>query len=206
MDWKKDAVAIENVEIDIGFVISSSLYIGPNNFTRHEFDTLREEIYQPKIPLVENRALSRDVIGCKSELIKYYRDLIRLSQKHEKRLFRTTFCIQPWVYSMESDIPIGFYWYWHFDECEYLFKALLSEKEGRIFWDEEQGWEMFIHLFDGKLYFHQSDPQDAAAPVFNIVIKKFDNRELLTRLEQTREIIAKLTKEFGVDRWSRHIY
>ena len=211
-DWMKDAVTIDNVEIDIGFNIWPSVYYGPSGgSSAKEYEHLHEPIYQPKITLIKGhsikRALSRHVIDFESELIKYYRDLIRLSQKHEKRLYKGTpeFHLCPYFYK-PIDFPVDFYLFDYFSDCEYLFKALLSEEEGEIFFDQDQSWEMHIYLHDGKLYFHQSDPDDATQPAMQIVVKKFDSSELLLRLKQTQQIINILIREFGFDRWSRSIY
>jgi len=208
MDWMKNAVAVDNVEIDIGFNIRPSFYFGPSGGTfAKEFEHLHEKIYQPKITLNEGCVLSRHVMGFESELIKYYRDVIRLSQKHEKRLLDCDphFWLFPFMYST-LDFPISFPRYDHFDECEYVFKALMSETEGEIFDDEDQGWELHIYLQDGKLYFHQSDPQDSEQSQIQVVVQQFPKSELSKRLEQTQQIINTLIKEFGFDRWSRHIY
>jgi len=206
MKWKESAIYINNLEIEIGFVICSSFYYGPeNHFTEDQWHTLRESLELDDIPLYgENRSLTKYIINDEFRLIKYYYSVIKLCEKYKKCISKEKpyFWIHPLIYNTEG-ISIEIPYHDTYDDSQNFFVNFFAKEEGRIFLDSDMGWELSIYASNTDFYLREWNP-DTGEDYNTIYFPKLLIQEQIPPLMQrTETIISVLTQALGEDYWSR---
>ena len=158
-EWVARAKRVEAATVDVGFLVSDSFYFGPDyDISSELWRTLREPLYRPAVELCRSCALTRALVDSPGEMITYYRDVLRLCDKHGKQWSHqpSYFWLRPLLYS-PGQFDISFPWYDTWDETRPVLDVLERGGEGEIFSDLEQGWEVTMFAADGRLFIRQGD-------------------------------------------------
>ena len=96
-----------------------------------------------------------------TELTEYYKDVIRLEQRHKKKIATQEeyFWMRPVIYR-HDDFAVRFPWYDTYDESKHFLENLESVNDDEVFWDRDQCWELAVYAKDGRLYIREWDPDD----------------------------------------------
>lgn len=202
--WAKQSEPMEGVQVDIGFMIDASFYCGPENgISAEQWETLRESLWQPGIPVIEQRlALSADCAGQVDALCTHYRDVLDKAARHGKDPRRgTCFWNRPVVHA-PGGLVLSFPWHDHFCEGRLFIESLATDEPGEVFSYCEQGWDFELHLHEGTLYLREGDP-DEGTTFHNL---RFAHAPLKAQapvvLARVEALIAQLTHELGHDYWT----
>lgn len=204
-EWVSRARAVESAAVDVGFMISDSFYFGPeNNFTPEQWKTLREPLYQPKLQCHDKYVLTEALTKRKprKELFKYYADVLRLMEKFGKPRQPVYFWMRPLVY-WAGDFKISFPWYDTWEEARPLLAALEVGRDGDVFEDLEQGWEVNIFASVGRLFLRQGN-FDSKEELECVSCDRARLARQVPRLrERTEQVLSELRSHFGQDYWTR---
>ncbi len=192
---KENAEKINNFEFEIYFNVYENYLYGRN-------ENHSEKLVIPFENKITNSNLVYDNIEL---LIKYYEDVISTAKKYNQSAEKFYFRINPYILDKDTNkILVGFPWYSTFEECKHLFSQLKQNKEGNIFYDIDQGWEVSIDNFTDNFSILEGDP-DENITYCNIIL---DRKEVLKQIDfvekRTEEIIQKLVAHFKTDYWSKY--
>ncbi len=203
-EWAQQSEPVDGVRIDIGFVISTTFYYGPeNDFSAAQWEALREPLAQPAIPLVaEHFVLSADCVGKEDELCRHYRDVLDKAARHGKDPRRGAYFWNRPVVHAPGGLVLSFPWHDHFIDGRLFIESLQTSEAGEVFSYYEQGWEFDLHLYEETLYMREGDP-DSGATHHNL---RFAHAPVKTQvpgvMARVEALIARLTREFGRDYWN----
>ena len=206
-EWVARAKPVEAAAVDVGFLVSDSFYFGPeNNFSPEQWKTLREPLYQPKLPRRDRYLLTETLTKPKSrkELFKYYADVIRLIGKYERPWVRQRFYfwVRPLIF-WPGVFQIGFPWYDTWEEAKPLLAALEAEREGEIFSDLEQGWEVDIFASGSQLFLRQGDFDSKEEQECVSCDRGRLARQVPRLRDRCERLLSELCAQFGQDYWTR---
>jgi primase-polymerase (primpol)-like protein len=200
------ATQIEKISLTIAFSVNNTVYYGPDNdFSQIERKNLREKVYVPQYENHRDYIFSADVIADNShELIKYYRDVLRILKKHGKSLKGTTyFWIRPLIYF--GDNTIGFPWHDYYENSNSFLQMILSDKNGELFDDIDQGWALSITADENNLYLKETNGEfDNNEEIFTHIktSKKHLQEQASILIKQLDIIMEQLVSEFQENYWS----
>jgi len=207
-DWFDSAILVENAFVEVGFVLFSDFYYGPDRHTDIAEKKLIEPLYVPNIPRsAEKLATTNEVQGQINELIKYYSDVVRLSKKHQKSFeqVRQYFWLRLFIKNSDGSFYVSFPWYDTLSEMESLLKNLASPPaSGEVHWDRDQCWELEMDAHNEMLFVREWDPDyeevhvTAKLPLLSLA------ESSSAALERARAIIATLSSALSVDAWTTH--
>jgi hypothetical protein len=202
-DWIPRAKSVVALTVDVCFLISDSYYFGDENdlgqFRRPEF---REPLYQPKIDRYGNVALTSSVENSVSELIAYYRDVVRLAEKHRKTVQAHYFWLRPLIFE-QNEFAISFPWYDTQQESERFLWNLSRSEPGEIFWDADQCWELTVWADADTLYFREWDPDHEEEHAVVRCNKLMIQGQISAVQERLTSVLQRLREAIGHDFWSR---
>ena len=204
-EWISRAKSVEAVILDVGFLIAETFYHGPENgFTQEQWQQLREPLYQPKVERYGDFVLSVELKDSGTELLEYYRDVLRLVAHHRKEIRQQPqyFWMRPLIFA-RGEFAMTFPWYDTWGEAARLLGALSNSHDGWVFSDIDQGWEFQAFAENDRLFLRQSDP-DGGEEHFVIATNQ---RQLTAQVPAIRERVGRLLQELsgalGRDYWSR---
>jgi hypothetical protein len=207
-DWFESAVLVENAFVEVGFVLFSDFYYGPDRHTDIAERKLIEPLYAPNMPRsVEELATTNEVQGHVNELIKYYSDVVRLSKKHGKSFeqVRQYFWVKLFIRNSDGSFHVSFPWYDTLSEMDGLLMSLANPPaNGEVHWDRDQGWELEMDAHNEMLFVREWDPDyeevhvTAKLPLLSL------SASSSAALELARAVIATLTNALSVDAWTTH--
>jgi hypothetical protein len=203
-DWAAQSEPLEDVHIDIAFIVEHSFYYGPSSrISPEQWANLCEPLYQPAIPgAAQGFVLSADCVGHEDELGSHYRDLLAKAARHGKDPTEGPYFWNRPVVHAPGRFLLSFPWHDRFSEGRAFIESLTRGTPGEVFSDYEQGWFLDLRLHDGTLYLRDDDPDEgktfhnlrfAYAPV------RAQVEIVLARVET---LIARLAGEFGRDYWT----
>lgn len=204
-EWLSKTEAKQFVSIDIGFLIIPAFYTGDENNSEQIQDAkFRTPLYAPKIKLYGGYALTTEIEKKLSELILYYRDVLKHFESYRKDAIDSLryFWLRPLIFKI-GDFSITFPWYDTVSESERFFESISKTRQGEIFHDRDQNWELTVFAKENRLYFWVKDPDYGED--FNLL--NFDRREIVAEVAQsllrTKNIVSELSREFGKDFWTK---
>lgn len=203
-DWATQSEPVDDVRIDVAFIIRPSFYYGPpSNIQPGQWETQREPLYEPAIPgAAQGFVLSADCIGREDELCNHYRDVLAKAARHGKTPAEASHFWNRLVIHAPGRFLLSFPWHDHFREGRVFIESLATGTPGEVFSDCEQGWFLDLWLHAGTLYLRDGDPDEgetfhnlrfACEPV------RAQVEIVLTRVET---LIARFAGEFGQDYWT----
>ena len=205
IDWLDATTAVDAVELDIGFIIRDTFYYGePNNFTPEDWQTLRELICQPDLDLFGSFALASNVESKLTSLIDYYKDVVRLADKHGKNIQnqQSYFWLRPLIFRRD-EFTVSFPWYDTYTESVRFLDDLACPAEGEVFWDRDQCWELSIYAQDDRLYIREWNPDDEEEHVgVNCPTDQLCGQVVGVR-ERFDRVMDQLRAGLGGDYWTR---
>ena len=207
-EWFDSANLIENASVDIGFVLNSEFYYGPD---QHPAVVERKEVERLRIPLfarsTERFATTSEAEPYIDQLIIYYSDVVRLAKKHGKTFNQICqyFWLRLSIFDKGDTFRVGFPWYDTLSEMQPVLVALSNPPSvGEVHWDRDQGWELEMDSYNGLLYVREWDPDYDEVHV----VAKLPLRALASSAEaalhRTQKIISALTKALSEDAWTDH--
>lgn len=203
-EWAAQSQPVEEVHIDIAFIVEPSFYYGPSsNISDGQWEGLREPIYQPAIPgAAQGFVLSADCIGHEDELCRHYRDLLARVERHGKDpADGAHFWNRPVIHA-PGRFLLNFPWHDRFSEGRAFIESLRAGVSGEVFSDYEQGWFFDLRLHDGTLYLRDDDP-DEGTTFHNLRFAYEPVRaQVETVLTRVESLIARLAGELGRDYWT----
>ena len=204
LDWLSNTNSVDDATLDIGFIVRSSFYYGDeNNFTPEQWESLREPLRQPDVERFGDFVLAYNIEHRVTELIAYYKDVVRLARKHSKKLAnqKSYFWMRPLIYR-HDDFAVTFPWYDTYGESERFFDNLANATDGEVFWDRDQCWELTVYAKDGRLYVREWNPDDEEEHVqFNCPLDNLCGQVEAVR-KRSDAIMDQLRAGLGNDYWS----
>jgi hypothetical protein len=166
-------------------------------------------ITQPVITrVVDTQITTAELVGHEKSLGEYYQQILALAQEHKLPMptIRHCFWLRLWIWNSEAEAYLSFPWYDTLSEIDPVLQALQSDREGTIFRDADQGWQVEIAADDDFFYFHQFwDTMEGNGTV----LLKTEREDLQAKAKALQERIHQqvelLTALVGSDLWSRHL-
>src|SRR5579872_682654 len=206
--WFADAKRLASLDAEICFLLHEDFYFGADSYPevadRNEVESLPSPNFARNVP---SMVRSKEAVGHEEELVNYYREVVRVARKHRKTFndIRHYFWLRFWLWNTKEDIHIVFPWYDTFSEIDRFLGSVNENKEGQIFWDTDQGWELEVHASDGDLFARVRNPDDDEAHA----VVKFSKRMLVEQLQplrsRTESLIRFLSLAIGRDVWTSHV-
>jgi hypothetical protein len=204
-DWVERARYVANPVLEVAFTIREDFYYGPaNDFSPEQWQTLREPLPKPSLELYHhdlNRVLTAVAERTVGELVRHYRHVLRLAEKHAMEVPPSHFWITPFLFA--GDVTIQFAWHDTRRDAERLFDALEASADGLIYDDVDQGWELDIWARGDRLFIRDADfdTQEERACIW------CERAPLVRQVAPLRArldtILAQLREALGADYWSR---
>lgn len=151
-------------------------------------------------------ARTSEAIENTNALVSYYKNIIEKSEALSKPFneIRQYFWLRLWFWNTGEDVHISFPWYDSLSEMQQFFTWLKNNPE-EPYIDMDQGWQIEAIRYGENLHVRQIDPDDdeeyanVSVPfeVFRGKAKEVEKR--------AQSIIADLSKELGVDVWSKYL-
>ena len=204
-DWIQRSRRVDDVIIDIGFLVQKSVYYGDeNNFTHDDWLKLREPVYQPKTDMYGDFLLSESVLESRIELIRYYQDVIRALKVHRLKIekLQTYSWLRPIIFS-RGVFAMTFPWYDTWQEAESLFNGLQNVNDGLIFEDMDQGWEFNAFAEHDTLFLRQGDLETGKEHFLVRCPRDLLTRQIQKIRERMPSILHELRTTIGHDYWSK---
>jgi hypothetical protein len=212
--WAARARPIDDVTLEVGFLIREDFPHGPENrCTPEDRARLREpvrppalEIYAPPPGRGTGRCvLSRAAAEAPEELARYYADLLRLGAKHGKRVSPRDFTLYPILFSadgFEVRFDSGSNW----DDALLALERIGEPRDGRLYDVREDGWETDVIGHGDRLYVRaaltdedgRTEEWGCASFPRDLVV-----RQIAPLRERTGRVLEALRRELGEDHWSR---
>ncbi len=206
LEWLDKTETKQSVSLDVGFIIVPTFYIGNENSNVQLQDpNFRVRLYTPKINLLGDYALTKEVEKNLPEIKLYYRDVLKHIEDYKKAVAinRSYFWLRPLIFKID-DFAITFPWYDTVLESERFLTSVSNAIDEELFWDADQGWEIRVFGKDNKLYFWVRNPDDDE----DYYLLNFDRQDFVAQATESqrrmKSIIDELTQEFGEDFWTKH--
>lgn len=208
---------IEDVVVEIGFLVSPDFYFGPGNrFTEEQWERMREPLYTPAAELYVPPAgagcarylLSQTVERSSDELITYYADVLRLIEKHRKKLIRERqyFKMHPILYSPRGGFELRYFHNNSWEDAALTLQNLEQRKDGVLDDSIEQGWELEVVGEGDRLFIRVTNPDAEPGEAEESDCVWCDRASIVQQIgplrERMRRIRAALNAAFPVDYWS----
>ncbi|MBU2708937.1 hypothetical protein KCM76_23280 [Zooshikella marina] len=208
MDWVKKSTEIDSLDLEVCFLLQDNFYIGDSN--NHE--QLQDEKYREPLELppfervVPTMARTSEVIENVGELATYYKNIIEKSVALKKPFneIRQDFWLRLWFWNTEEDVYVSFPWYDSLSEMQQFF-SWLNDNPEEPYLDLDQGWQIDAVRVGKNIHIRQTDPDyDEEYSNVSVPFEKFLQRanEVEARAQK---IISGLSKELGVDVWSKYL-
>lgn len=217
-DWTRRATGIEDVTVEIGFLVSPDFYFGPENrFTKEQWESMREPLYTPAadiyVPPPERGCarylLTKSLEHSADELIRYYSDVLRLTEKHRKKLVhqRHYFELHPILYSPRGEFELRWFYDNSWETAAMTLRNLERRTDGLLDDSIDQGWELKVVGEGDRLYIRVTNPDAEPGEAEEIDCVWCDRASIVEQIEPVRErtkrIRGALIAAFPVDYWSQ---
>lgn len=203
-EWTRSTRPIDDIDLDVAFLISDTFYYGPSNdFTTEEWEQLREPLYQPDLKRYDGRVLSADAVGSPIQLIRYYHDVLDAADRHSQEVEPRSpyFWIRPRILSMSESL-ISFPWYDTWMESISFLQALQQPGNGLLFDDLDQCWEVEVYAEANRLFLRETD-FDSGELVESIACNRKQLVEQIPDIVKRVEgLLQTLISALGRDYWS----
>ena len=208
MTWIQESKKVENLEVEVCFLLAENYFVGdPNNVDHFDDEKYRETLELPSFPrVVESMARTREIIDNVDALSSYYKSIIERSVSLKKSFndIRQYFWLRLWFWNSEEGVLVSFPWYDSLSEMQQFFSWLKGDAE-KTFCDMDQGWEVNAVHSDEYVYIRQTDP-DSDEVVSNVAVPLVGFAEEAAEVESRAiKIIADLSNEIGVDVWTKYL-
>jgi len=207
MDWIKKSKHINNLDLEVCFQLSDSFYVGdPNSYEQLQDEKFCAALELPSfVRVVPTIARTSEALENTNELASYYKKIIEKSVALGKPFneIRQYFWLRLWLWNTEEDIHFSFPWYDSLSEIQHFFSWLNNESE-EPYIDMDQGWQIDAVRLGEAIHIRQIDPDEDEE--YSNVSLPFE--EFLQKVNEVdsraRQIISSLSKELGVDVWSKY--
>ena len=162
--WIAHAPRSADIDVEVAFLIRTAFYFGPDDdFSEENRKRFSDPIYQPALALRPNGSvLSSEALRKPDELIKYYRDVIRLGHRHEKPVCPADppFWLRPAILELDSAVA-SFGWSDTFDEALGFLSSIRAGTDDQLYWNVDQGWHMEVIGRGPYVFIREGDPHYA---------------------------------------------
>lgn len=202
--------------MEIGFHVHPDFYFGPENrFMEEQWERMREPLYAPAVesyaPPPERGCarylLTKALEHAPDELIRYYADVLRLIDKHRKKVIdhRDYFTLQPILYSPGGEFELRYFTSEHWETAALNLQGLEERQDGLLVDEIDEHWKLEIIGDGDTLYIRVADP-DAESGEEEQDCVCCDRSSIVQQVaplrERTRRLRALLSSAFPVDYWS----
>jgi hypothetical protein len=205
-DWVSRAGRVEEPILEVGFIVWEDEYYGPEHgFSQEEWRTLREPVYQPALPFHHrsvNYVLTPALHAGTGEMVRYYRDVLRVAREHGRRLTRPRFWLRPFLFSSDG-FEIPFYLHNGREDAESLLSRLETVEQGEIYDDLDEGWEVQIVAAGGRVYMRHGDFDTGEDHACGWCDRTVLLRQIAPLRGRLHAILTDLEAVLGGDYWSR---
>jgi hypothetical protein len=196
---------VRPVVVEAAFLVSESLYYGPpNEFSNEQWRSLRDPIYQPRLPIhPPGRVFSRDAIQQRGELLAYYQSVITVARARGKQLWvsDSEFWLRPVVWGGGRELA-SCAWRDTPGEAEVMLASLLSSKDGELFYDVDEGWELRVTGKGKDLLFLEGDPFEGRVHAYFRCDREAVAVQAQQAIANLSELIPWLSEQLGADYWT----
>ncbi|WP_448570041.1 hypothetical protein [Thalassotalea ganghwensis] len=208
MDWINKSKNIDSLDLEVCFQLQEHFYIGdPNNLEQIQDDNYQEPLQLPAFErVVPTIARTSEAIENTDKLASYYKDVVEKSAELSKPFneIRQYFWLRLWFWNTEEDVHISFPWYDSLSEMQQFF-SWLNDNNVEPFIDADQGWQIDAVRVGENIHIRQTDPDyDEEHVNISLPYEKF-LKEALKVEKRAQHIITNLSKELGVDVWSKYL-
>jgi hypothetical protein len=204
--WLSRARPVEEPVLEVGFVVWEDVYYGPENgFSLEQWQTLREPLYRPALEFHHvnvDRVFTRALERSTGELARYYADVLRLAAKHGRPPERSSFWLSPFIL-LPGEPAIQFSWHDTREDAERFFDALESTPEGVVYGDIEEGWDLKVLAWGGRLFVRHGDFSTGEERACFSCDREALVRQVAPLRARLNRILAELRAVLGGDYWSR---
>lgn len=196
---------VPDLKVDMGYIISNDFYYGPENgWSEDDWKNKREVLEKPSIALYGQYALSEDFWGNEDQLLSYYRSVLIAAKKHnkERKAGDNCYWLRPIVYKKGLN-SISFPWYDTFVEGLPFLEALATNRQGLIFDDLDQGWQVAVFSEKDKFHFIERDWEEDKAHWLVSCNREIVSDMARQAIERTKKQIEFLTSNIGTDLWTK---
>jgi hypothetical protein len=207
-DWMDRAEAVDDPDVEVGFLTRPSFFVGDPN----DGDQIRDPRFEIALPTsgvgdaVTQMLNSRTAVGREEELAAHYRAVVDQAAAIGRPFnhYRHHFWMRLGI-SWGSDC-LSFPWYDSWSEMENLLGWLLRAEDGEDWHDADQGWELVAVRAGSRFYFRLVDPDDGE----EYCVVSIDSEALLEKVHALRgrvlPIIDALSALLGTDVWTSYRY
>jgi hypothetical protein len=206
-DWLDKAQPVDDFTVDIGFIVSGTLYIGDeNDAAQLASDDPAINVPLPKIsyapmPDGERGTIARltDVARNPSELIHYFKTCLVLCKQYGKPPMLHYFWLRSMI-SAGDECLVYFPWYDTYREFRRWADAILTSSAAQVLWDADQGWELEAWQSDEYFYFKCGNPDDSEGTPGSYRFSKLALRAEIERLiNACAPVFQHISEETGLD-------
>lgn len=208
MNWIEKSRNIGSLNLEVCFQLQESFYIGdPNSLEQLQDEKYRELVELPSFQcVVPAMARTSEAIESTNELASYYKNIIEKSVVLGKPFneIRQYFWLRLWLWNTEEDVHISFPWYDSLSEIQQFFSWLKGNPE-EPYIDIDQGWKIDAVVIGKNIHIRQIDP-DCNEEYSNVSVPFEKFLQQASEVEnRAQQIIRSLSKELGVDVWSKYL-
>jgi hypothetical protein len=196
---------IEDVVLDVAFLLQESLYYGPENrFSEEQWNTFRDPLYRPRLATYgRGRILLGEALTERTELLRYYESVLQTAANRGKVLRPA--CPEFWlrVVLLSGDEElVSCAWHDTVDEALSLLDAIVSPGDGELYHDIDQGWELQILADETGVQVKQADPDSGMVQAYFQCNRHALTTQAKAANQKLREMVSWLTSELGGNYWS----
>jgi hypothetical protein len=199
--WLESSKLIEELVVEVGFRISDSFYYGSRNASKQQWEELSEPLYQPQLHSEKGLILTDVLESDIDELVKYYVDVFRLSEKYQCPMSKSYFWMSPVIYS-DQDVEIHFPWHDTWKETKDFLEAVSASKDGYLFIDADQDWDLDIYGISNQLFVREGALRDAGKPLEIVCDRQCFVDQVGILYKRSEQIVHKLCSALGGDYWT----
>jgi len=210
-DWTKSSILISDLETEVCYQTNDSFFIGnPNDQSQFQNTDFNVSIKLPQIDRkTKGIVTTQEVLGNEVQLSEYYKSILDHKKKHKKTYneLHHLFWLRLWIWNSVEKVYISFPWYDTVNEFKSFFRVFDDNKNGQIFHDIDQGWQLEIQADNDFYYIRQTNPEEDDLVLQNIKTDKVSLRNSIKELEKKINAqIEKLTELTGIDLWTDREY
>lgn len=207
-DWCKESKPIENLEVEICFLLQKDFFVGDP----HDPEQLNDEKYREtlSLPEIEREAemlvRTKEVEANEPALVEYYKEIADRAKRLHRTLndVRQYFWCGLWLFNEDEAVRVSFPLHGTLEQIKKLLADFRNTESGVVVHIRDHGWEMQVVADGGYIYIKECDP-DEDEVWLNIRVERGSFLNGIQQLQaRTQRIIKRLCDELGEELCSEY--